>query len=300
MKDARVLLLGANGMLGRELARACERCHLPLTVLNGSSDCDVAIRDNVWDVLCEVNPTIVINATGYTDVDGAEDDFARALHVNGVGAANLAHACRNFRAMLVQFSTDYVFNGHIQRPYCPSDPPDPINSYGLSKLAGEQAIATSGCEHLIVRTSWLYAAHGRNFVRTILDAAQQRDELKVVNDQHGRPTHCGDLAEMTLKLIAATARRGMGRPIARIVHAANSGVCTWFDLAKAIVQQAGLPCDVRPCVTEQHLRPAPRPRYSVLDLSDLVDLIGQPRHWREALAKCVSELAPQAASPAAH
>ncbi len=288
--EPRILLVGSNGMLGRELGSACGRYRLPLVSLHNAAQCDVTDAQQVWSIVHEVNPTVILNATAYTDVDGAESSFDQALSVNGQGPGNLARACCSVNALLVHFSTDYVFNGHSGRPYRVEDLPDPVNSYGLSKLAGEEAIASSGCEYMIVRTSWLFASHGRNFVTTIRSALKHQQNLYVVDDQYGRPTSCSDLAEMTLKLMAATARRSSGDRIARIVHATNSGQCSWYELACEIARLCGIECRITPIKTDPAARPAIRPAFSVLDLADLVDLIGMPRTWREALAHCIQSL----------
>ena len=290
MREPCVLLFGATGMLGREIASACRRRGVPLVTGAGRRDCDITNLRDVRDVLDELRPTMVINAAGYTDIDGAETDFESALETNGIGVGHLAHACRSTGALLVHFSTDLVFSGDAGRRYHPSDEPDPINSYGLSKLAGEQAILASGCEYLIIRSGWLYAPHGRNFVRFMLHAARQRDILNMVDDQYGQPTSCADLAVMTLRLIAAAARRTERKPMRGVYHAANGGACTWCDFARAIVKMAGIACEVHPCSTSAALRPAPRPHDCVLDLSETSLLIGPPRHWRDALRECVEQI----------
>lgn len=285
MSNSGILIIGSTGMLGRELAAECARRGADARGLAGPDDLDVTDPAAVADALRRESPAVVINATGYTDVDGAETNRELADRVNGAGPGNLARVCRDLDALLVHFSTDYVFDGRAGRPYLVDDEPNPISAYGRSKLAGEHAIVESGCRHLLIRTSWLFAAHGRNFVRTILDLAGRRPALNVVDDQHGRPTYGPDLARMTLDLIDRGAHGTW--------HAANDGHCTWCDLANAIVEHAQSTCEICPCPTSAYPLPAPRPAFSVLDLAATAALIGPPRHWKDAVADCVGRLIDQ-------
>ncbi len=285
MNNSGVLIIGSTGMLGRELAAECDRRGTDCRTLVGPDDLDVTQAAAVSGTLRREMPAVVINATGYTNVDGAETNRAEADLVNGAGPGNLARVCRDIDCTLVHFSTDYVFDGRAGRPYLVDDEPNPINAYGRSKLAGDRAIAEAGCRHLLIRTSWLFAAHGHNFVRTILGLAGRQPTLNVIDDQHGRPTYCPDLARMTFDMVDRGAQG--------IYHAANDGHCTWFDLATAIVGQARSPCEVRRCSTPDHPLPAPRPAFSVLDLAATTALIGSPRHWNDAVADCVGQLIDQ-------
>jgi dTDP-4-dehydrorhamnose reductase len=278
-----LIIVGSTGMLGRELVAACGRHGREARGLAGPDDVDVTDEHAVRDLVTGSRPAVVINATGYTDVDGAEAELEAADRVNRVGPACLARACRDAGALLVHYSTDYVFDGRADRPYRPDDEPDPISAYGRSKLAGEREIVAAGCRSLIIRASWLFAPHGRNFVRTILELASSRPQLDVVDDQVGRPTYAPDLADATLALFDCGARG--------TYHVANDGQCSWFELAEAIVALAGLPCRVRPCRTTDMPRPAARPAYSVLDLTGTAALVGPPRHWRQALTDCLERLA---------
>ncbi len=186
------------------------------------------------------------------------------------------------RAVLVHYSTDYIFDGRAGRPYRVGDKPNPLNAYGRTKLDGELEITASGCRHLLIRTSWLFAPHGRNFVRTIFDRAKQQTSLDVVDDQHGRPCYAADLADTTLDLL--------DRSTEGTFHVANDGHCSWFALATAITELARLNCRIRRCATVAFPRPARRPGFIVLDLSDTVAVVGRPRHWKVALACCLDEL----------
>jgi len=285
VSNAGILIIGNAGMLGRELVAECARRDANARSLDGPSELDITDADAISDVLRREPPAVVINATGYTDVDGAETNRELAARVNGTGPGNLARVCRDQDALLVHYSTDYVFDGRAGRPYEVDDEPNPINAYSRSKLAGERAIVETGCRYVLIRTSWLFATHGHNFVRTILDLAGRRPTLNVIDDQHGRPTYCPDLARMTFDLVDRGAQG--------TYHAANDGHCTWFDLATAIVGQAESACEVRRCSTPDHPLPAPRPMFSVLDLSATTALIGCPRHWNLAVADCVGQLIDQ-------
>jgi dTDP-4-dehydrorhamnose reductase len=239
MTQTGIAIIGSTGMLGRELVAACRRRGTGARGFAGPDEIDITDEPAVRALFAREGPSVVINATGFTDVDGAEAEPQAADQVNRVGPACLARACRDAGALLVHYSTDYVFDGRSDRPYRPDDTPNPINAYGRSKLAGEREITTAGCPYLLIRSSWFFAPHGRNFVRAILDRAATRPAVDVVDDQHGRPTYAVDLASMTLQLIESGCHGTF--------HAANDGQCSWFELACAIVEGAGLSCDVRPC-----------------------------------------------------
>lgn len=274
-----IVLLGSSGMLGQELLSVCEPLGGSFHAFADSEALDVSNRSAVLAAMASIRPTVILNATAYTNVDGAETEREKASRVNGDGPRNLAEAARIHGALLVHYSTDYVFSGEGRRPYAVCDPESPVNWYGESKLRGERAVREVGCRHLILRTSWLYAPHGRNFVQTILHHARTASELKVVTDQRGRPTLAADLARMTCQLI----RCG----VEGTFHVANSGDCSWFEFAGAIVDEAGFPCRIIPVETREFPRPAHRPQYSVLDLSKTASMLGQPRHWRDALSECM-------------
>ena len=282
MSSSITAIIGSSGMLGQALMADCKARGIEAWGYAGRRALDVTDGDAVCKSLRRAH--VVINASGYTDVDGAESDPEAAMRVNHLGPANLARACRDTDALLVHYSTDYVFPGVTSSVNRVDDKPNPCNVYGLSKLAGERAIREVGCRHLIVRTSWLFAPYGRNFVRSILAEATRRPVLKVVADQTGRPTSCRDLAEMTFDLIEAGAQGTF--------HVANRGRCTWYEFAREIVDRIGSPCQLSPCKTSEFPRPAKRPAFSVLDLGETIKVIGKPRHWRPALRECLESLAP--------
>lgn len=266
-----ILVVGANGMLGRDLmallgdrARGVDIDAIDITDLQSTER-----------VVRTLHPSVVVNCAAYTDVDGCESNVETAMQVNGEGVAYLAMATRETGARLVQISTDYVFDGSKGGPYLEDDLPHPLSLYGESKLAGEMNAAFNP-EHLIVRTQWLYGLHGRNFVETMLRLAGERNELDVVDDQFGSPTWTVDLAGAIVALIDSGCTG--------IYHAANAGSCSWNEFARAIFEEAGLEILVRGMTTEQLNRPARRPLHSTLDCSKLERDTGfrlQP--WRDAL-----------------
>jgi len=229
----------------------------------------------------------VINCSAYTDVDGAEMHEAEAHNVNATGVQLLAERCRDVGALLVHFSTDYVFNGRAATPYRTTDQRDPQNAYGRSKAHGEERLEASGCEYLLIRTSWLYAAWGKNFVDTIARFGHERPRLRVVDDQRGRPTSVHYLAQRSLALIERQARG--------IFHVTDGGECTWYEFARDIVAATGGTASVEPCTSAEYPRPAPRPAYSVLDLTRTETLLGDSRPWQHNLADVLRDRAQQQA-----
>jgi dTDP-4-dehydrorhamnose reductase len=275
-----LVLGGATGMLGRAVTEAL--------VARGVEH-DVVERDR-FDLCREETITsgvasgasVVINCTGWTNVDLAETQEEEATLINGSGVGKLAERCKQIGAVLVHYSTDYVFAGQATEPYAVDQPRAPLNAYGRSKAVGEELVERSGVEHVLIRTSWVYAPWGKNFVRTIVGAAQKRPTLRVVDDQRGRPSSAEQLAETSLRLLEAGGRGTF--------HASDAGECTWFEFAKAAVARAGLSCQVEPCSSAEYPSPARRPSYSVLDLSRTEALIGPLTPWEESLARVVPRL----------
>lgn len=241
----------------------------------GHAELDITDLPAVRQAVAATRPDVIINCAAWTDVDGAEADEAGATTVNGQGAGNVAHAAQEAGAWTIHVSSDYVFDGTGSRPYVESDQPRPLSAYGRSKLAGERAVAQAApSDHTIVRSSWLFGAHGRCFPATILRLAAERDELAVVDDQVGSPTFTGHLARALLEL-CTTLPRG-------ILHVTGQGACSWYELAREIVAQAGLDCDVKPSTTADQRRPAPRPAYSVLGTERAADVPALPA-WQRGL-----------------
>ncbi|MDP9404643.1 MAG: dTDP-4-dehydrorhamnose reductase [Actinomycetota bacterium] len=280
----RVLITGAEGQVGRELVEAFEGHAVDGVVATGRRQLDVADRDSVLQAICSVRPDAVVHAAAWTDVDGCEGDPGRALQVNALGTRHVAEAARLAGARLCYLSTDYVFAGDAATPYTEWDQTGPRSVYGRSKLGGEREL---GPDATIVRTSWVCGRHGRNFVRTILAAAAERDELAVVDDQHGCPTFADDLAAMIVRLVVSR--------LPGTFHVTNQGATTWYGLATAALEAAGLdPAKVKPIATADldPPRPAPRPAWSVLDNAAL-RLCGIPLlpDFHEPLERLVKQVA---------
>lgn len=285
----RVVVTGSGGMVGTQLVDQARQKGWNCEAL-ARDDLDISDAAAVSDLVEKFRPDLVFNAGAYTAVDKAEFEPETASKINALGAGNLARAVKAIGATIVHISTDYVFDGESNAPYLPSDRVNPVNVYGNTKLGGEQAIAMSGARHLIVRTSWVYSNTGRNFVRTMLTAAEQRPELRVVNDQRGSPTSAHDLAEA---LIAAGEQVARTPSLTGLYHFSNAGVTTWYEFARAIFELRGgrIP-PIVPVATSEYPTPARRPRSSVLDSSSFTAAFGvSPRPWREALAEVVGELA---------
>jgi dTDP-4-dehydrorhamnose reductase len=274
------LLISPDGMLGRAWEALLQERGLPFDGVSWPAidftkpeTIDEFVRDGVQTVL---------NCSAFTDVDGAETREDEATVINGTGVARLADACRGVGALLVHFSTDYVFEGDASEPYRTDHALAPLNAYGRSKAVGERAIRESGCEHLIVRTSWLYAPWAKNFVRTMRELGRTNSQIRVVDDQLGRPTSAEYLAARTLALVEKGARGTF--------HVTDGGQCSWFEFATLVMKEAGLPCEVVPCSSAEFVRPAVRPAYSVLDLSETEALLGPSRSWRENVSDVLHRL----------
>jgi dTDP-4-dehydrorhamnose reductase len=274
----RYLVTGATGMLGTDLVTAlAER---EVTAL-GRADLDVTNLDAVRAAVAGYD--VVINSAAFTRVDDAESEEDAAYAVNATGAGNLAIATAETGATLVQYSTDYVFDGTATTPYAEDAPVRPVTAYGRTKAAGERLALANNPHTLVLRTAWLYGEHGPNFPATMLRLAADRDTVSVVTDQVGQPTWTVDLAAATVALLDADATPG-------IYHATNSGQASWFDFARAVFDASGLDPDrVRPTDSSTFVRPAPRPAYSVLG-HDRWAVAGTPamRPWQDALAAAVA------------
>jgi dTDP-4-dehydrorhamnose reductase len=272
----RLLITGAAGMLGRDVAAAAGRSGHEVVAL-ARAQLDIADRAAVQRAIAAARPDAVVNCAAWTDVDGAEEHEAEATRVNGDGAGHLAEAA----PYLVHVSTDYVFDGQGTEPYREDHPAGPLSAYGRSKLAGERAVQNANPDHAIVRSSWLFGAGGRNFVDTMLRLGAERDALRVVEDQVGCPTFTGHLAEALVTI-------AVNRP-AGILHVAGGGACSWFELARAALQEQNITTRIEPCTTAEFPRPAPRPAYSVLG-STRPDAPTLPP-WRDGLRAYLRERA---------
>lgn len=284
-----ILLLGSGGQLGHSLISS-KPAHVQLST-HDYPEVDLGDTATISSLVASVRPRLIINAAAYTAVDKAESDDELAMRINGRGPGTLAQSAAEIGARLVHISTDFVFDGQQSRAYRPTDMPNPLSVYGRSKWAGEQAIARllPAADFLILRTSWLYAAHGANFVKTMLKLMATRDELNVVADQIGTPTHANNLALVIWQLIDGQA--------SGIHHFSDEGAASWYDFAVAIQDEAlalGLltrAIPVYPITTAEYPTPAQRPAFSLLDKTSLRALTGQSgQHWRHALRDMLQDL----------
>jgi dTDP-4-dehydrorhamnose reductase len=270
MSAMRLLVTGAAGMLGRDVVAAAQEAGHDVAAL-ARAELDITDAAAVRDAIAAARPDAVINCAAWTDVDGAEAHEAEATAVNGAGAGNVAAAAGD--ALVVHVSSDYVFDGTASEPYTEDAATGPRSAYGRSKLAGERAVSEAGGRAAIVRASWLFGPHGRNFVDTMRRLGAERDELAVVDDQVGCPTYTGHLAAALVEI----AERG----VTGVMHVAGGGRCSWFDLAEATFEETGVAVRVRPQSTADTGRPAPRPAFSAL-ASTRGDAPVLPP-WREGL-----------------
>jgi len=306
-----ILLTGKNGQLGAELLRLLPQAGE--VVVFGHDQLDLSNPTDIRRSIREVRPHLIVNAAAYTAVDQAEKDETTAEAVNATAPGLIAEEAKKIGAALIHYSTDYVFDGTKQAPYDEADPVNPINVYGKTKLAGEQAIRDSGSDHLIFRTSWIYATRGRNFLLTILRLATDRDELAIVNDQIGAPTCASEVAAATTRILARMRARHNGGFVfsetSATYHMSAAGQTTWYGFAKTILEKAettsqspewlaaatqGRPFVARrvvPISTKEFGSSTPRPAYSVLSNSRLNETFGVTLpDWCEQLQSCfVSE-----------
>ncbi len=284
-REGGVLVLGARGMLGRDLmgtlGEPVEKAGGRLAGLDLPT-IDICDREAVDALLSDHRVSTVINAAAFTDVDGCESRCEHAMAVNAEGPAHVAAACGETGATLVHISTDFIFDGQSDTPYPPNHPANPLSIYGRSKWMGEQAVRESDCRHLIVRTSWLFGHGGRNFVEAILDEVTAGKALRVVHDQVGSPTYARHLANAVVRLLDVGATG--------TVHFANAGQCSWFEFAAGIVSLVGADVPITRINAAELGRPAKRPAYSVLDTTGFTEETGhRPAAWPDALADYIAK-----------
>jgi len=294
----KILLFGKNGQIGWELNRSLQP--LGEIVALGREEADFSNPETLRKIVREIKPDVIVNAVAYTAVDKAEAEEELAATINSEAPGVLAEEAVRIKALLIHYSTDYVFDGTKKGSYIETDEPNPVNAYGRTKLAGEQEIQSSGCDYLILRTTWVYASRGSNFLRTILRLANDHMELRIVSDQHGAPTWARNIADITGHvLVGAQQERHSGRFGSGIYHLCASGKSTWYDFADAIIEQAKIldtkksivTEKVLPIATEDYPLPAPRPKNSQLDSSLLMARfrVTMPK-WRNAMKLCVDEV----------
>ncbi len=273
----KIALTGSDGMLGSDICSVFNDVELKLFTLN---DFDITDLDKSVSAIKKAAPDYLIHTAAYTDVDGCELDPEKAYLINGLGARNIAIACEEIKCPIIYISTDYVFDGAKKEPYNEWDIPNPINKYGLSKLIGEQFVASLTNRFYIVRTSWLYGKNGNNFVGTMIKLFSEKDEIGVVNDQTGSPTFTYDLAAKLKEIIG----KGFG-----IYHITNTSQCSWYEFAVEIAKLKESKVIINPISSDKFNRLAQRPSFSVLDntmlrLEDLQEL----RPWKDALKDYLS------------
>jgi len=254
------LILGSGGMLGFDLCKVFTDA-----IMLDHSGLDITDKEQVINSIKKTRPDVVINAAAYTDVDGCEDENNKelAFEINGKAPGYIAQACSDAGAILVYFSTDYVFDGS-KKQYTESDIPDPVNSYGESKLMGEKSIMENMTDYRIIRTSWLFGINGENFISTMIRLSGEMDTVKVVNDQFGKPTYTADLARKTVEIIGLAPG---------IYHITNEGVCSWYEFAAAVID------NIAACSSDEFVRKAKRPEFSSLANTKVAPM----RHWKDAL-----------------
>ncbi|MBZ9540459.1 dTDP-4-dehydrorhamnose reductase [Modicisalibacter tunisiensis] len=293
------LILGANGQVGRELERALQPFGRGAAL--GRRECDLSEPGAVAAAVARYAPAVVVNAAAYTAVDRAESEPALARRINAEAVAELATACAERAIPLVHYSTDYVFAGEGETPYRPEDATAPRSVYGQTKREGEDAIAAAGARALVLRTSWVYAAHGHNFVRTMLRLAAERDQLRVIDDQVGAPTWAATIADVTALALHAWRRENWSPAMAGTHHLTAAGATSWHGFAEAIFEEAValglLEADRRPSVeaiaSREYPQPAPRPGNSRLDTTSLRETFGVALPpWQDALRSCLRALMP--------
>ena len=278
-----ILVTGGNGQLGCSLRLAsAESSHR--FIFTDVKELDIASATAVEAFFEREKVDVVVNCAAYTAVDLAEEEETIADTINRYAVAVLAEACKRYNATLIHISTDYVFSGEATTPYNEECAPAPINVYGRTKLAGEKAVAESGCKSIILRTSWLYSEFGRNFCKTIRSLTASRSEIKVVADQIGTPTYAGDLAAAIVHIIESNQLGKCG-----LYHYSNEGVCSWCDFAREIARLSGNDkCVVTPCTTAEYPTKAQRPRYSVLDKRKFVETFGLAiPDWLDSLKRMI-------------
>lgn len=280
----RIIVTGAKGQLGSQLINIIKKRYFEIGKIEViASDIDISNKNEVLNYINEIKPDIIINCAAYTNVNACEENIGLAFKVNSLGPRNISIAAEEVGAKLIHISTDYVFSGDSKVPYKEYDIPSPINVYGNTKLMGEKYVESFCSRYFIIRTSWLYGYNGDNFVKTIMQIAKEKGELKVVDDQVGNPTNVEDLSYHILK-IALTEEYG-------IYHCTGNGMCSWYDFACKILELSGINCIITPINSDDTYKLAKRPSFSCLDNMMLRCTVGdEMRIWQEALEEFISKV----------
>lgn len=285
MNNNHIVVTGANGQVGQSIKLLSDLYPDVKFSFLTKDDLSISDKEALNSFFQNQKPTVLINCAAYTAVDKAETEQELALSVNATAVETLAGICKEFNTKFVHISTDYVFDGNASIPYKESDSTNPENYYGFTKLQGENLAIAANPETIIVRTSWVYAPHGKNFVKTMLKLMQDRTELNVVGDQFGSPTYAPDLAEALLKIALSD------HIIPGVYHFSNDGIISWFDFATAIAEISHSSCKVNAITNAQYPTPAKRPSYSGLNKSKIQSNYSiQLKPWRDSLQDCIQKL----------
>ncbi len=281
-----ILITGAKGQLGSEINKVSRKYLGYDFIFTDIDTLDITDRQKTFDFLQQNKPDWIVNCAAYNLVDKAESETDKALLINAEAVKNIADSIAGSECKLIHISTDYVFDGNSNVPYDENSRANPATAYGRSKHAGEVA-ALRHNRSMVIRTAWLYSSFGSNFARTIITKAREKDMLRVVFDQIGSPTYAGDLASAVIEIIALVIRNKVAfNP--GIYHYSNEGVCSWYDFAEAIVNEAGISCRIVPILSKDFPSAAKRPFYSVLDKSKIKETYSiEIPHWRSSLKSCI-------------
>jgi dTDP-4-dehydrorhamnose reductase len=284
-----ILITGANGQLGNELKVASKNFYGYDFIFTDVDKLDITDPEQTLDYINTTRPDWIINCAAYNLVDKAESEPDAAMAINAIAVKNITDSIHGTDCRFIHISSDYVYEGNLSVPYNEDNPVNPLSAYGRSKLAGERyALRHPGT--MVMRTSWLYSSFGNNFVKTILRHAREKESLRVVFDQTGSPTYASDLAAAIMFIISGVIRNHFALT-AGIYNYSNEGVCTWFDFATEIVNEAGLTCKVNPVLTRDYGQLAVRPAYSVMDKNKIRETYGLViPHWRSSLKLCMKLL----------
>jgi dTDP-4-dehydrorhamnose reductase len=283
----RILVTGAAGQLGESIRRATEDS-VDTYLFTDVAELDITNREAVMGYVADNKVDVIVNCAAYTNVERAEEEEAVAHLLNATAVCYLAEAAKANDALLIHISTDYVFMGGCCAMLTEESHPQPLNAYGRTKLAGEEAVKASGCHYMILRTAWLYSAYGHNFLKTMLRLTSERGRISVVNDQIGTPTYAGDLAAAIIAIIEG----GKTEHNDGIYHFSNDGICSWYDFSREIARVAGnTHCEICPCLSSEYPSKVTRPTYSVLDKSKIKRTfnVAVP-YWTESVARCINKL----------